>query len=181
MNPPTRTYFQTRSGLYIDFDDPDPDTILLEDIAHALSLMNRYAGHTPFPYSVAQHCVLASRMAPPGLELEALMHDAQEAYVVDLPSPLKRLLPGYREVEQRIEAVIRKKFGLPVAFDPRVKEIDTRMLVTEAKVFGLTWWADVGVEPYPALPIVQLDWYFAKRKFLDRFEFLTKTNLEPSK
>lgn len=174
MNPPTRTHFQTRSGHNINFDAPDPDTILIGDIAHALSLVNRYAGHTPFPYSVAQHCVLASLVAPPGLELQALMHDAQEAYVVDLPSPLKQLLPGYREVERRMEVVIREKFGLPITFDPAVKEVDTRMLVTESKAFGLTWWAKVGVEPYPALPIRPWSWGHAKGKFLDRFEFLTR-------
>ena len=175
MNPPTRTYLQTRSGHYINFEDPNPDTIILEDIAHALALMNRFAGHTPFPYSVAQHSVLASLVAPPGLRLEALMHDAQEAYVIDLPSPLKRLLPGYREVEQRVEAVIRKKFELPEVFNPIVKEIDTRMLVTEAKAFGLSWWSSIGVEPYLELSIRPWSWNHAKGAFLDRYEFLTGT------
>lgn len=158
----------------MDFQDPDPDVIHIEDIAHALALTNRYAGHTPYPYSVAQHSVLASRVAPPGLELQALIHDAQEAYVGDLPSPLKKMLPGYRAVEDQLQAIIRAKFGLPIKFDPRVKEVDVRMLVTEAKAFGLTWWNTHGVDPYPVLPIRPWAWEDAKRRFLERFEQLTR-------
>ena len=174
-------FLQTRSGDFLDFRNPDPNTIHIEDIAHALALTCRYNGHTPYPYSVAQHCVLASRMAPPGLELEALLHDAQEAYVGDMPSPLKKMLPGYQVVEDMVERVIRKKYGLPTEFTPAVKEIDTRLLATEAEAFGFKLWVSIqGVEPYPALPIVQLDWAFAKRQFLDRFEELTGTREELS-
>lgn len=170
-------FLQTRSGDFLDFRNPDPDTIHIEDIAHALALTCRYNGHTPYPYSVAQHCVLASRMAPPGLELEALMHDAQEAYVGDMPSPLKKMLPGYQVVEDMVEYVIRKKYGLSSGGMSRaVKEIDTRMLATEAAAFKFKLWVSIkNVEPYPALPIVQWDWTFAKRKFLERFEELTGT------
>jgi hypothetical protein len=175
-------FLQTRSGSFLDFRNPDPDTICIEDIAHALALTNRYNGHTPFPYSVAQHSVLASLVAPPGLELQALMHDAQEAYVGDMPSPLKKLLPGYQMIEFKLEDVIRKKFGLPVEFDPRVKEIDMRLLVTEAQAFNFKLWVSVkNVEPYPALPIRPWTWDVAKRKFLERFEFLTGTREELSK
>lgn len=171
----TKQTYQTRSGDYLDFQDPDPDTIHIDDIAHALALVNRYGGHTPYPYSVAQHCVLSSLVAPPGLELQALMHDAQEAYVGDMPSPLKKMLPEYQVIEDRMEAVIRTKFKLPIKFDPRVKEIDMRMLVTEAKEFGLTWWDIWGVDPYPALAIRPWSWEHAKHKFLVRFEYLTGT------
>lgn len=169
-------FLQTRSGDFLDFRNPDPNTIHIEDIAHALALTCRYNGHTPYPYSVAQHCVLASRVAPPGLELQALMHDAQEAYIGDMPTPLKKLLPGYQMIEFKLEDVIRKKFDLPAEFDPRVKEIDTRMLATEAAAFGFKLWVSIqDVEPYPALPIAQWSWHLAKCKFLDRFEELTGT------
>ncbi len=144
----TTTGIQTYSGAMFDFLDPDPDTILIEDIAHSLSLTNRFGGHTAKAYSVAQHCVLCAQMAPVGLRFQALMHDAQEAYVGDVATPLKQLLPDYQALEARVEGVIRDKFGLPREFDPRVKEIDVRMLATEAKHLGFHWWDSLPAAPY---------------------------------
>lgn len=168
-------FLQTRSGDPLDFQDPDPNSIHIEDIAHALALTCRYNGHTPFPYSVAQHCVLASYAAPHSLELEALLHDAQEAYVGDMPSPLKKMLPGYQVVEDKLEAVIRKKFGLPEEFSPGVKEVDMRMLVTEARAFGFKLWVPTdGIEPYDEFEILPWSWKETKLHFLARFELLTR-------
>ena len=168
------TYISTRSGT-VDFLKPDPNSIRIEDIAHALSLINRYGGHTPYPYSVAQHCVLASQVAPAGLELEALLHDAQEAYVGDMPTPLKALLPEYKVIEDRLEAVIRKKFGLPEKFTPALKAVDHRIMITEAASFGFDLWVPTeGVGPYDDLPIESWSWRRARRSFLSRFIELTR-------
>ena len=161
----------THIGGYVNLVYPEPDSIHIEDIAHALALINRYTGHSPFPYSVAQHSVLCSLVAPTGLEFQTLMHDAQEAYVGDMSSPLKQLLPEYQVIEWKLEEVLRKKFGLPIKLDPRVKEVDTRMLVTEAKAMGFKWWNEFDVEPY-VLAIEPWTWRQAKAKFLDRFEKL---------
>lgn len=144
----TITAIQTYSGAMFDFLDPDPDTIIIEDIAHSLSLTNRFGGHTQKAYSVAQHCVLCAQMAPVGLSFQALMHDAQEAYVGDVATPLKQLLPDYQAMEARVEGAVRDKFGLPREFDPRVKEVDTRMLATEAKHLGFHWWNSLPASPY---------------------------------
>ncbi len=170
------TYISTRSGT-VDFLNPTPDSINIEDIAHALSLVNRYAGHTPYPYSVAQHSVLCSWMAPAGLELEALLHDAQEAYVGDVPSPLKMLLPEYKVIENRLEAIIRAKFGLPVKFTPAVKLVDRRMMLTEARAFDFNLFVNTAdIEPYPIeeLTITPWSWLRARESFLARFERLTR-------
>lgn len=168
------TYISTRSGT-LDFLTPEADSINIDDIAHALSLVNRYAGHTPWPYSVAQHCVLASYKAPPGLELEALLHDAQEAYVGDMPSPLKALMPQYSVIEDRLEAVIRKKFGLPAKFSPEVKRVDRRLMLTEAREFGFDLWVTTAdITPYPMLPIEPWTWTEARDRFLLAFERLTR-------
>jgi len=172
MKTETRTAIQTRSGRMLDFLNPDPDAIDIRDIAHALALTNRYGGHTAQPYSVAQHCVLCSIVAPRGLELQALMHDAQEAYTGDVPKPLKNVLPDYRDVEDRIERVVRKKFGLPKRFDPRVKAVDSRMLVTEAQQLGFLWWPALDAEPFD-LNVRPWSWGWARRRFLDRFKELT--------
>jgi hypothetical protein len=168
------TYISTRSGT-VDFLNPTPDSILIEDIAHALSLTNRYSGHTPWPYSVAQHCVLASDVAPTGLELEALLHDAQEAYVGDMPTPLKALLPDYKVIEDRLEAVIRAKFGLPEEFTSALKAVDHRLMITEAAEFGFDLWVPTsGMVPYPDLPIEPWHWRTARARFLAQFDRLTR-------
>lgn len=170
----TTTAIQTYSGAMFDFLDPDPDTIIIEDIAHSLSLTNRFGGHTKKAYSVAQHCVLCSQMAPVGLRFQALMHDAQEAYVGDVATPLKQLLPDYRALEDRVEEVIRDKFGLPREFDPRVKEVDIRMLATEAKHLGFHWWNDLPGIPYPSDQLGFTVWesQHAYSRFMDKFTIL---------
>ncbi|MBB9196718.1 5'-deoxynucleotidase, partial [Escherichia coli] len=84
-------------------------------------------------YSVAQHAVLCSQLVPQELAFEALMHDATEAYCQDIPAPLKRLLPDYKRMEEKIDAVIREKYGLPQAMSTPVKYADLIMLATERR------------------------------------------------
>lgn len=156
----------TYSGILFDLAEPKIGQVLLEDIAHALACIPRFTGHAPRPYSVAQHCVLCSRVVPSGHELSALMHDAHEAYVGDVSMPLKALLPDFRRVEARVEQVVRNAFALPEP-GPEIKEADIRMLATEAKAFGMSWWKDLRVPPYP-LEIEPWSWHRAKQKFLAR-------------
>lgn len=104
------TWINTLSGKHLDFTNISPDSICIEDIAAALSNICRFTGHLEEFYSVAQHSVRVSYLVPPEFALEALMHDAAEAYCNDISSPLKALLPEYRVIEDRIEAVIRSKF-----------------------------------------------------------------------
>lgn len=128
MSPATtqRATVQTSSGRYIDLLDPKPADILIEDIAHALSNIARFNGHTHQFYSVAQHCVLCSGINPDKLALEKLLHDATEAYVGDMVTPIKNLFPGYRTMEDKIAGVIAQAFGLNQGFhhDPEVKRSD---------------------------------------------------------
>lgn len=167
----------TFSGRWFDPANPDPNSFLIEDIAHALACVNRFGGHVSKPYSVAQHsylCSIAAEVINPTLAYQALMHDAHEAYIGDMPSPLKRGLSDYCEMEHRVERALRAHFGLPAELDPVVKMVDGRMLTTEAKRFGLEWWnwypewppyANLGtLEPWP--------WAKARQRFLDRFHQL---------
>ncbi len=87
------------SGHDFDLLRPDDTAWSIIDIAHGLSNLCRYAGHTTEFYSVAQHCVVMSRHVPQRLALTALFHDAAEALVGDMPTPLKALLEGYRTIE----------------------------------------------------------------------------------
>lgn len=93
------------------------EDIDIKDIAHSLSMQCRYAGHCLRYYSVAEHSVLMARKllelhGSKSIALAALLHDAPEAYLVDVPRPIKPYLTGYRQIEGRAWAVVAEKFGV---------------------------------------------------------------------
>lgn len=120
------------NGKYMNFLDPDPDAVDIETIAASLSKQCRFSGHTKRFYSVAEHCYRASYVAPAAHALAALLHDAAEAFVVDVPTPLKSLLPDYRVIELRFHDLIETKFNV-VIDHPEVKRADLIMLATEGR------------------------------------------------
>lgn len=129
------------SGLPFFLADPTPDQFRPRDIARHLAGVNRYTGASR--YSVAQHCVVASRMArlwyPQGEDYARLMlvHDVAEAFYGDMSSPLKHLCGDYRAVEARADAAVEAAFGVTFTGDRIVKEIDDRMWLTESRLlFG---------------------------------------------
>lgn len=122
---------RTFSGQYVNVFDPDPDTILIEDIAHALSHQCRFGGHLPMYYSVAQHSVLCAVSVPSEHALAALLHDASEAYMLDIPSPIKKRLPEYKKLEDNLMQVIAKKFEFQYPLHDEVKNADKILLVKE--------------------------------------------------
>lgn len=121
----------TYEGKRVDLLNPTPEMITFQDIAVGLARMPRFAGHTHDFYSVAQHSVSCSKLVPPEHAIAALFHDASEAYLGDLPRPAKELCPMYRELEDRLMAVIAVRFEFPWPLPAIVKEVDNRMLVTE--------------------------------------------------
>ncbi len=101
------TWIETYSGQKVSFPFPEPRAIKIQDIAHGLSHVCRFSGQCSHFYSVAQHSInmtieLNKRGCGPRLLLLALLHDASEAYIGDMPSPLKRLIPAYREIEKTV-------------------------------------------------------------------------------
>lgn len=104
-------------------------------IAHALSNICRFGGHCSRFYSVGEHSVRCSQLVPQPMALWALLHDASEAYLLDIPKPLKHTeaFLEYRSAERRAMEVICGKFGLPVAEPAIVKIADEKMLATEAR------------------------------------------------
>lgn len=111
--------------------DPQPNDIHAMDIAHSLSLLCRYGGHVDKFYSVAEHCVLMSRYVKPEHALAALLHDATEAYVVDVPRPLKRYLTAYRDIEDVVWRVIATHYNVDITLPQEVVDADNRIILTE--------------------------------------------------
>jgi uncharacterized protein len=130
---------------------PNAADISITDIAHALANLCRFGGHSTSFYSVAQHSVLVARQVPPEHRLAALLHDASEAYLIDLPRPIKRhpWLRAYKAAEERLQALIFEKFGLSPLAPPCVAEADRLLLATEAR------------DVMPALPA---DWKYSAEK-----------------
>lgn len=125
----------TFSGRTIRPLHPDSSDIAVEDIAHALSQNCRFTGHTRLFHSVAEHCVRVSLIVPEELALEALLHDASEAYLSDVARPIKRAeeFSFYMEVEGRLERAIAERFGLPLreAMEPTIRWADQYTLEAE--------------------------------------------------
>ena len=124
----------THSGVEFDILNPTSDMIRLDDVAYALSNLCRYTGHPSSFYSVAEHCVHCSNVPGPIEVRKAyLLHDLAEAYMNDLSSPLKGVLPEYRKIEENIICVAFSKFGLNdiAPWDERIKTVDKQLLRSE--------------------------------------------------
>jgi hypothetical protein len=158
-------------------EDPRAEDVHPADIAHALSFLCRYAGHVERFYSVAEHCALMSDAVSPQHALAALLHDATEAYVVDVPHPVKVLLPDYRALEYRVWMAIVERFGLDTELPPEVHEADKRILLTERNALlprtVLPWDQDAHYVP---LPVAIEGWSpaEAERQYTERLVALTK-------
>jgi len=172
-----------RSGIYFDLADPQPESITPEDIAGALSKICRFGGQINAFYSVAEHCCRCAFQAGiDGLPLElcrsVFLHDAAEAYVVDVPRPLKRFLPGYKEIEREVARAIEKRFGLPVDIFEHgaVKHFDEVLLATEAR--DIMGGQSAGKWTLRAPPLTEraepLDSAAAEAAFLSRFHALNE-------
>lgn len=115
-----------------------PDMVRLSDVTHALSNICRFNGHAIAHYSVAQHSILVAwivevHMKRPDLAWTALMHDAPEAYLGDVISPLRRGLPDYKAAYDEAERTVLLALGAQYPLPPEVREADLLALATEAR------------------------------------------------
>jgi 5'-deoxynucleotidase YfbR-like HD superfamily hydrolase len=181
-----KSWIRSRSGKPFFPLNPDPENIDIYDIAHALAHQCRYSGHTKYFYSVAQHSVHVSSVLATkyfynsDIARAGLMHDASEAYLQDMPSPIKELMPQYKAAENVLQSTIERKFGLDFGMEQymsiheKVKEADMIMLATEAR--------DLMDDPkdWEILKGVQrCDWIispwspeYARDRFIERFNSL---------
>ena len=163
----TAAWVQTTSGGKVDLLDPRPSQINLIDIARSLSRIPRFNGHTRnnAPWSVAAHSMLVADIVASGaptdgqLILAALLHDAHEAYIGDLISPMKVALghatmQTWRRIEQTLQAAIHDVFGLPAELPhdwaTRIKHADLQALELERRRFMMPCaraWGDLPAPP----------------------------------
>ena len=174
-------WIETFTGKRFTFGQINPDLIDINDIAHALSMQCRYAGHCRRFYSVAEHSVLVMQHlnlqgAYSILLKAALLHDASEAYLGDVTRPLKLQLREYRIIEEEVQDAIWVKFGCwPIHSERlRIKDSDNAILAAEARWLmpsrGEGWGLD-GIE----VPEIIIDGMFpaeAKAAFLNAWEWL---------
>ena len=161
----TENSIRTYTGKVFDITVLDPDSICIEDIAHALSHVNRFAGHLEKPYSVAQHSFHVANNVSKEFKLAALLHDASEAYIGDMPSPFKKLMPDYKKIEDQIMTAISLKFGFQYPLPKEVKTVDGEFLWVEWDAFVLK---KIKMELYSP--------ECAKATFLEMFYNLTQNN-----
>jgi len=188
---------------FIDPLNPDPADVKIKDIAHALSNQCRFNGYPSRHYSVAEHSVYVARLVAMNLSKQfgfndwrrvltspvhrrtvrqALLHDATEAYLFDMPAPLKKAFPNYVEAEERLWTVIAEVFKVDADMHPLVKEVDKRLCSTEKLILmsdfipGGPEWADhfTRYPPYAGTWDI-VDRYDvqpsqARRRFLDFFD-----------
>lgn len=177
-----RGLIRTFTGQWIAPVNPDPKRISAVDIAHHLSLVNRFNGATIEPLNVAQHSWWVSylvRPYGPAVELQGLLHDASEAYLGDVTKWLKedQCMDGYRTVEELVHERIMDSFGLPAVLHPAIVEADRVMVIVEGR-YGFqdpTW---PHVDQYITITEEQRqatrdwepwDWQTSKQKFLEQF------------
>ena len=135
------SYITTYTGNHFDPINPDPELINIVDIAHALPMICRGNGQVSTFWSVGEHCILCAKEAAArgysNRVIEgALLHDASECYLSDVPTPFKKELPEYQERENRLLSMIYKKFlGSDLSEEEQIqlKEIDRAMLWYDLK------------------------------------------------
>lgn len=165
----------TRSGQLFNFEHPSTSIFTIVDIAHALSHICRFTGHTKRFYSVAQHSVAVSYLVPPELAMQGLLNDAAEAFIGDVAKPLKRLLPDYAVIEKRVEAEVFSRFGLDADLSPDVKAADylqLRIEIRDLMVMSPGYMSSDHPGLNTFLPIQPMYTVDARQLFLNRFREL---------
>lgn len=159
-------WIHTWSGGRFYYLNPSPDEVLIEDIAHALSMQCRFNGHTTTHYSVAEHSVLVADMVfsqtkDPNIALAGLLHDAAETYIGDVVSPLKTLLTEFKDIERVVEKCVAEKFGLDFPWPEEIHVADKAVLAMEFR--SVAPFAEEGMEQGTLSPQT------AEGRFLKKF------------
>ncbi len=176
--PAPGPYLQTVSGRWVNPFDPDPEQLDAADIARALANLCRFGGHSRSFYSVAQHSVIVSRLVEERTgdaedAFAALMHDATEAYLGDMPHPLKHRSPlgaAYKAAEDHLEQAINERFRIKPGV-PEIKRVDKALLAAERRAFSAERWHWPELEGVEPLDVQLAAWPpdEAARAFAERY------------
>lgn len=177
MDERTGDWIETYTGRKFWPLDPRPEEIVIEDIGHALAMKCRYSGHCLRFYSVAQHSVLVSRLVPAEDALWGLLHDAGEAYLSDVPRPVKPHLPGFQAMEDRVLFAVALRFDLGWPMPRSVQVADTSLLLRERQLLMPDTGNDWGISGVPA-EVYFMSWppETAKAMFFARLREILEAN-----
>jgi hypothetical protein len=174
-----RPYFSTWTGIKFFPGNATIDMIDIRDIAHALSIVRRYGGHTNKGLSSGQHSLLVSKYMPQPYKLRGLLHDASDAYVSDIVAPLKHLpsMLQFRIFENDIQNLIYKKYKLlPIMTSEENEELkkwDLAALAAEARCLtNHNWWQTVPGYELITENIIPLPDEVIEAYFLTEFDLL---------
>lgn len=187
---PPRAWQRMLSGRRLDLLDPSPFDVEIEDIAHGLARVARWNGQTvgSYPFSVAQHSLIVEMVMrhqdphlPADAALMALLHDGPEYVIGDMISPFKSAIGrGYKTIEDKLEAAIHLRFGLPAhpnrTLKRQIKAADhvsayfeaVHLAGFEASEAKVLFGSPNGIDPAD-LPITPLSTQQAQTAFLERF------------
>lgn len=165
-------FIQTYTGGQFHLLNPQPEELEIRTIAKCLSRICRFTGHSRSFYSVAQHSLLVSFMVSEDQAMAGLLHDASEAYVGDMASPLKQVVNGlYKDIENRIHVAIAERYDTEFPHVPEIKFADLKALATERRDLMEDspdeWWEGLP-DPLPDR-IVPWPSAYAEREFISRF------------
>lgn len=172
---------QFNDGTYWDGVNINNVPILsVEAIAHALSNICRYGGHVRIHYSVAQHSVAIAAVADPMFFKEAMLHDASEAYIGDIPAPMKHQIPEIKKFEEGIQRRIFEEYGLRWPIPNQIEYLDKAITQTEMQMFfdkvnpyiqKMLLEKTNGVQEFFLIPELEEAWPAekAKQEFIRRF------------
>ena len=168
----------TASGVEFDLVDPQPDMVVIDDIALSLSRLQRFNGHTRVNANVALHSVMVSyAVGDPDLVRQALLHDAVEAYTGDISTPVKvELGPELQIIQRKIEAAIAERFDVDFNIGRSVVKLadikclnyERREFMPDSKPWGLE---DYGIfEPSLWMrKYYYMDYLASEKLFINRF------------
>lgn len=190
LKPKGRGVMTTIDGKSVRLDQITEDDIDIRNIAWGLGRILRYNGHIRHDYTVATHCIVMSYIVPEEYALEALLHDAAEAYTGDIIAPVKELFPVIEDFENGIAHKIMRRFEVGTAESitrrngdvlysksPEIAQVDVRLYQHECFGFnrpGGVWWQDIEDKWLMAAEKHAEYWIAPMYAYLERFDELAK-------
>lgn len=179
------TWIQTITDRAFDTLNPTAEQVSTEEIARVLPRVPRWNAHSSFPISVGDHCLRVRRIVKGwgGTELEqriALAHDFHEAYIGDLPSPIKAAYPSLKELDRKAWVAVAEALDLPVEMPKIVKQADLQALRDERLValgdapqsWGIPGFDDMPASDVPVVPRARASVEMALRALMVRYGWL---------